>query len=259
MVFNIINNNTNIYGGLNKNKVIEGKSINNFNGHLDYLGTNLLNYELGELMYSRNMEWFSSGNTKFLRTKRGSTLYKDITANSLGSGVFYDDGDSYFFWIDSSGNLKYLDSDKEIQTLKTGLDTTYTHEFWFYGLNGNETLYFCNKTDGWSKVTLSGSTFSYTLVSSTGFDSMSFSKISGRMILTTGHNAINSTSISTPLLSQLVLLSLQYLTIITNSIVTIILIIINPIIPIIYTFGYLFFNCFSNSFSSFSLIFFLCS
>lgn len=192
-----------IYGSVRDNKIIEGQKISTFEGHLAADGSNILNYKLGELIYNKNMEWRYSGSSKFLRTKRGSTLELDILFAALGSGVFYKDDTSYPFWVDTQGNLKYKNASGVIVTLQTGLDTTYRHEFWFYGLAGNETLYGANRNDGIYKITLVASVFTYTSVlSSVGAWSISYSKISGRLFFVNGHKSYygkiqNQTSLDT--------------------------------------------------------------
>jgi len=182
-----------IFKSVKANKIIEGEPTNTFLGHLDALGSNILNYAPGELLYNKNCEWRFSGNSKILRTKRGSTLFKDITLASKGYGVFYKDSTNYMIWVDTAGNLKSYTDGGSITTLTTGLDTTYRHEFWYYGLASNETLYGSNRTDGLYKITMPVATLTYaSVLSSIGVWSMSYSKISGRLIITNGHKAYYS-------------------------------------------------------------------
>ena len=190
MVFNTTRKPSNPFKSEPDNKIIEGKSINTFLGHSQAEGSNLLNYKFGELIHNKNMEWGYSSSSKFLRTKRGSTFYKDVILKALGAGVYYQSSVSYIVWVDNEGKLKYIDDNGDIQIITTGLNTAKRYEFWFYGLGSNETLYGCQENVGFFKVTMSGGALIYTLIFSTvKFSSMSFSDISGRMIGVVGHRA----------------------------------------------------------------------
>jgi hypothetical protein len=207
MVFNTQTKQSNIFSLERTNKILEGPNIDSFKAHLMADGTNILKYKLGELIYNKNMEWRYSGTNKYLRTKRGSTLYLDITLRALGAGVLYKNSINYFVWVDNEGNLKYRTEAGAISVIKTGLDSTYRHEFYFYNLLNNETLYGCNRNDGIYKITLSGGSLVYASVNTEGAWSMSYSQVSGRLFFTNGHKSFfsevqNQTALDTSLLED---------------------------------------------------------
>lgn len=167
--------------------IVPGPPIKSFLGTFETDGRNIIDFRLGELIYSKNVEYRYSGDTKFLRTKRGSTLLKDVELKAVGSGYFKDASVEFHVWVDENGNLKYLDENSVIQTITTGLDGDVDHEFFMYQLASNETLYGSSETDGIYKITKSGGVLVYaTVLSGQAVSSMSFSNISGRNFIGVG-------------------------------------------------------------------------
>jgi len=177
----------------NSIKIIKGTDINSFNGLVYYDGNNPLNLGLGQLIYNLNMEYKHSGKNKYLKTRNGSTLEKDITLSVLGSGLFNDPNYTFFVWVDNTGNLKYINNSDVITTIQGGLDFSDFYEFFMYGLSGSETLYLGNSSTGLVKVTNTAGVLSYsTVLTSIGCDSFVYSNISGRIFIADGHRAYYS-------------------------------------------------------------------
>ena len=161
--------------------LVNSTPITSFKGQKDSKDANVLSMPIGQLIYNQNMEYISSGNSVYLRTKRGSTLIKDIDYQAVGAGDYrYNLDDVYLVWADNTGNLKYYDeSATTVTTLKTGLAVT-DNIFVPFGLGTSSALYGCNATDGVYKV--SGETLAYSAIAdSPNLDFMAFSSISGRM------------------------------------------------------------------------------
>ena len=125
-------------------------------------GSNLVSSKHGQLQQNKNMEYVSAGSKVFLRTKRGSTLVKDINKRSYGAKIYtYNLTDDYFVWADYDGNLKYCTvAGGTISDLVTGLSNGREHSFLMYGLQTISALYGVNYTDGMYKVSGSPPTYS---------------------------------------------------------------------------------------------------
>jgi hypothetical protein len=165
----------------NRTDLISGTPITSFLGQKNSKDVNVLSMPIGQLIYNQNLEYISSGTSIYLRTKRGSTLIKDIIYKAYGAGDYrYNLDDSYLVWVDDNKELRYYDeSSSTINTLTTGIDNS-NNIFVPFGLGTNSALYGCNNIDGVYKI--SGSTPSFSLISnSPPLDFMAFSSIAGRM------------------------------------------------------------------------------
>lgn len=174
---------------VNKTFTQSNKESNNFSLAVidDFLGhsssPNILKMPFGQLIYNQNMEYIYSQDVAYLRTKRGSTLIKDITNRAYGAGVFtYNFTDSYFCWVDSLGTLwSSTTTGTSLTSLKTALKTGVQNHMVPFGASTASCLYIANNTDGLFKV--SGSTPAYSLVDATvKLDCMAYSTSSGRMV-----------------------------------------------------------------------------
>jgi len=143
--------------------------------------SNILDQPLGQLVINKNLEYFQSGSRVFLRTKRGSTLLKDITDRARGAGnYFYNLTDNFLVWVDVNGNLKVLNETTDvISTLTTGLTTGIQNHFVMYGAQTSSALYIANNTDGVRKV--SGAVPAHATITAPNLNSMAFSTLGGRM------------------------------------------------------------------------------
>jgi hypothetical protein len=151
------------------------------------LTSNILNMPLGQLVVNKNMEYIHSGKNVFLRTKRGSTLLKDITDRARGAGNYiFNLINNFLVWVDINGDLKVYDENLDtITILTTGLTTGIQNHFVMYGAETSASLYIANNTDGVGKV--SGAVPAFSTIIAPNLDAMKFSTISGRIFGAIGH------------------------------------------------------------------------
>jgi len=174
------------------NKIVDGPQLTSFQGTFSADGNNILSMPYGSLQQNKNMEFRNSGKVSFLESRRGYSLIKDIVNAVLGSGLFNDSTYKYPVWVDSSGELKYLDG-TTINSISTGKNATSSWEFWMYQLGDNETLYLSNNTDGLLKLTeSSGALVEASVLTTISVKSMVYSNISGRFLLASGHRVYYS-------------------------------------------------------------------
>jgi hypothetical protein len=163
------------------NTLFIGQTIKSFLGQKQEDIANILNMPLGQLIYNKNFEYKYSGDKVYLKTKRGSTLIKDISNRVYGaSNYIYNLTTDYFVWVDSDGILKYYNEDSDaIFSLTTGINIAENY-FVMFGLGTASALYGCNATDKVYKV--SGSTPTYSAIAdSPGIDYLCFSALSKRL------------------------------------------------------------------------------
>lgn len=166
---------------IGEQKTVKGIAIPNFMGMRQ--GANRLNLELGQFIELENMEYVASGNLVYLRTKRGSTLVKNIDEQSNGADNYvYNLSTSFLVWVDPAGNLKYLNEGTGVvSTLTSALTANSQNEFVMFGAQTASSLYGANNTNGVYKI--SGSTPAYSAIgSSPNLDTMWYSTVSGRMM-----------------------------------------------------------------------------
>ena len=168
------------------NQITSVFNIKDFRGHLQINNNNVMNYPVGTMMMIRNMEFAYSGIQTYLRTRRGTTLIKDITYRAYGAGLARFNSVDYPVWLDKNGNLKYYNSTTDtITTIKSGLASSTQTSFFFFGLAEEPALYLSNRTNGVMKV---NSSFVWSSVmTSNPIDRIAFSNISGRKFGIYGH------------------------------------------------------------------------
>jgi hypothetical protein len=163
-----------------QSKTFQGKIINEFLSQVQASETNKLGAPLGQLFYNKNMSYLYSTQNVFLKTRHGSDLIQDINARSYGAGNYtYNNESDYFVWVDSIGDLVYLDEDDSIiNIIKSGIGTSQAF-FYMYGAQTSSALYGCNGTNVF-KVTGAVPVYS-DIASSPPATMIAFSNISKRM------------------------------------------------------------------------------
>ena len=162
--------------------------IRSFIGHRQSEIANPLNMPLGQLIFNQNMEYLFSVNQIYLRTKRGSTLIKDIGNRSYGAhNYIYNLESNIKVWVDNLGVLKYLDdASNTIKTIKSGLGPEVQNYFHMYGLGTLSSLYGTNATNGVYKI--DGETPSYTKITSPKVTHLAYSTVGKRFFGVLGHS-----------------------------------------------------------------------
>lgn len=168
------------FGTGRDNQIVNGPPIKDIAGHFLADGINILDLDLGTLIINENMEYLYSGTNKFLKTRRGSTLQKDIVMRVLGGSQYSDTTSQSFVWINEDGVLQYLDGTNVIVDIQAGLDISKEYESFMYGHPITPFLYFSSEEEGLLKVS---SAFVYSSVLSTGIISMAYSNISRRLLI----------------------------------------------------------------------------
>jgi hypothetical protein len=165
-------------------KIWSGKTVNSFLNHYMPDDTNILGMPLGSMIYVKNMEYLRTGNSNQLRTRRGSSLIKDIIKEPVGAGNFVNGSSEYPVWVDIDGNLKYFNSNTDaITTITTGLNTG-NHQMQSFNAPSGAVLYGCNGDSNLYKIDAS---FSHSVVLNTPIEAWAFSNISGRGVGVIGH------------------------------------------------------------------------
>lgn len=163
------------------NSIRQGKSIKSFMGCVSVDTANFLNLPFGQLTVNYDMEYFFSGNSVYLKTRRGTRLIYDTVNRSNGAGNYiYDSINQFLIWSNSSGQLFALNDLISTNTLLTTLTENQQNVFQMYGQESIASLYGCNEVDGIYKV--SGITPTYSSISLLPTTWICFSNISGRMI-----------------------------------------------------------------------------
>jgi len=130
----------------NTSPVMVGPEINNFIG-CDRVA-NKTSQPIGQLVINKNMEYWKSGTT-YLKTKRGSTLIKDITNYPYGAALYtYNITTEKFIWVDGA-DIKYCDTDGSSSgTASTGGVTTSRETYFvMYGQETNAAMWLVNGVD----------------------------------------------------------------------------------------------------------------
>ena len=176
----------NLFGKLSDSRLIQGPPLKSFLGNKST--ANKLNQPYGQLQKNKNLEYWYSGDSVYLTTKRGSTLIKDITNKVYGAALYkYDRSSEYFIWIDGS-SIKRCDTDgSNLTTITTALTTSLQTRWYMYGQDTNSSLYGCNGTDYVFKI--SGSTPTYSAVAdSPNIIDITYDSKSGRLFGIYGHD-----------------------------------------------------------------------
>ena len=155
--------------------------IKNITGHYNENTVNILGLPTGSLVNNKNCEYGINSKYVYAKTRRGSSVVVDTTTGSLGMGIARKNNDTYVFWIDSTGKLKYIvDGTTTVVNTGSTFATSVDTDFFFYNHPSYPTLYLCNTTNGVYKVAMSTLTVS-AVASSPNIARMAFSHISGRL------------------------------------------------------------------------------
>jgi len=156
---------------------------------------NKINQPYGQLVKNKNMEYLYSGNTVYLKTKRGSTLTLDITNRAYGASLFtYNRANEFLVWVDGT-DLQTVETDGTNKVTVTSTLTNNTQAYFVsYGQDTNAALFGVNGTvnggsnTGIFKLTYDGATFTKANVANTPqSDHIAFSTMGGRLLTVYGH------------------------------------------------------------------------
>jgi len=181
------NTRRNTFGNPSERNSLMGPELLSFIGNKST--ANKLNQPYGQLQSNINFEYWYSGDSVYLQTKRGSTLILDITNESYGAALYkYNRGAEYFIWVDGA-TIYRSDVDGANDTDITSALTANKQTRWeMYGQDTDSALYGCNGFDGVFKI--SGSTPAYSAIAdSPNIIDIAYDSNSGRMFgVTAGHD-----------------------------------------------------------------------